>query len=131
MGGTTHAAATAAAVKPSNTPIPAPRVLDIHPTGVLYHKKNSASGGQVGKERGLRRTSCRAPPGLFTGLRSLAGAGRRLGRRALALRPRPALLVGDLVSLLDQQEVDQARQRVGEELEVPVPVSRRVCQRLH
>src|SRR3990172_7874373 len=139
MGGTTHAAVTAAAVTPSSTPTRVPRVIAYTLRGYSTMEwprgdgprrmPGAASGRQVGKERGLRGAGGGSPAAPRPG--GLGGASRRLGGGALALRPHPTLLVGDLIPLLDQQEVDQPRQRVGEELEVLVPVPRRVGQRLH
>src|SRR5436190_4910363 len=88
----------------------------------------AASGGQVGKEGGLRGAGGRSAAASSLGGR---GASRRLGRKALALGPPPSLLMGDLVALLDEQEVDEAGERIGKEVEVLVPVAWRIGQRLH
>src|SRR5262249_47723381 len=60
--------------------------------------------------------------------RPAAGRGR-LGRRALRLHP--SLLTGDLLALLDDGEVDEARERMGEQQEIFFPVARRVRERFH
>src|SRR5437870_6020330 len=82
---------------------------------------------EVGEERRLAGGD-RAP----SAGRALAAA-RRFGRglRALALGPGPALLVGDLVALLDDEQIGEAGHGVGDQVEVLVPVAGCVGERLH
>src|SRR5207247_6227117 len=82
---------------------------------------------EVGEERRLAGGD-RAP----SAGRALAAA-RRFGRglRALALGPGPALLVGDLVALLDDEQIGEAGHGVGDQVEVLVPVAGLVGERLY
>src|SRR5215475_6731466 len=104
----------------------------LYPTGVLYHRGQApgglGSGGEVGEQRPLLGGGRTAPP-----------VGRRLGPLALGLvrggalaaRLHPTLLTGDLVALLDQEEVDQAGERIPQQLQVLFPIARRVGEGLH
>src|SRR5213593_1372131 len=123
-------AAPADTATPSRTATRAPRVIASIPYGGTLPQGSTprrasrrASGRQVGKKRALggggRRalaTSPPVPPGSL---------GFRLGR-SLPLGASPALLMGDLVSLLDHHEIDEASERIAQELEVLVPVARRI-----
>src|SRR5438552_2233202 len=86
-----------------------------------------ARPSEVGEERRLAGGDRALSAG-----RALAAA-RRFGRglRALALGPGPALLVGDLVPLLDDEQIGEAGHGVGDQVEVLVPVAGRVGERLH
>jgi hypothetical protein len=53
------------------------------------------------------------------------------GLGALALGLDPALLTGNLLALLDHRHVDEARERVAEQIEVSLPVARRQGPELH
>src|SRR6266536_676234 len=138
MGGRKPVAATAATATPSKTVIRVPRVmlytLPGYSTTTFVPRAwrggdHATSGRQVGKERALRRWGRRAlAPSPLPPL----GAFRfRLGRRALSLGASPALLMGYFVSLLDYHEIDEAGERIAEELEVPVPVAGRIGQGPH
>src|SRR5437016_6384599 len=86
-----------------------------------------ARPSEVGEERRLAGGDRALSAG-----RALAAA-RRFGRglRALALGPGPALLVGDLVALLDDEQIGEAGHGVGDQVEVLVPVAGCVGERLH
>src|ERR1700730_13506413 len=119
---------------PPRLPPPPPREppesLALYPTGVCYHTRGPPREPpplQVGEERRLAWGDRALSAG-----RALAAA-RRLGRRlrALALGPGPALLMGDLVTLLDDEKIGETGHGVGDQVKVLVPVAGRVGERLH
>src|SRR6266511_4616105 len=128
--GTAASSAAAATARPASTPPKVPRLIQYTLRGystMAALRPPDASGAQVGEEgllaRGHRAGAAGAP---------LAPRGRLRGwRRALALGAGPALLMRDLVALLDHEEIDEPCRRVGQQLEVFGPVARRVGESLH
>src|SRR5258705_5155325 len=134
MGGKTAMAAPAAPATPSKAATRTPRVIVSIPYGGPLPRASARGatvrslGVQVGKERALRGGRRRA---LATSpLVALGSLGLRLGRPR-PLGARPALLMGDLVSLLDHHEIDEAGEGIAQELEVFVPVARRIGESFH
>src|SRR5207245_1216812 len=70
-------------------------------------------------------------PALAARPRGRARLDRTLGLARLALGLYPALLVRDLVALLDHGQVHEAGHRVGEQVEVLLPVAWGVRPGLH
>jgi hypothetical protein len=93
---------------------------------VLARGRSVKQGGLApGRSRSARRAG---------GLRARAlpapsGVGRRGGRSPPSIAP--PFLVRDLLALLDDEEIDQAGERIAKQDEVLLPVSRRVRERPH
>src|SRR5262249_27198363 len=102
----------------------------LYPQGVLKPRRGPArrtraSELQVGEERTLAGRGRRPAT---TRLRVLLARGL-LG--PFTLGSRPTLLVRDLVTLLDHEQIYEARQRMCQKLEIALPVAGRLGQRLH
>src|SRR5262245_2515536 len=126
MGGTKLMAATAAAVTAKRIAAWAPRIIPSIPYGGTLAPAGRAPSLQVGEERSLGRGGGRPT----TTLRLVLPRGRGL-LGPLAPGARPAFLMGDFVTLLDDEEIHEAGQRICQELEVVLPVARRIGEGLH
>src|SRR5215510_15855915 len=130
MGGTKLMAVAAAAVTAKRIMAWAPRVIPSIPYGgTLARIRGRPAGSErpslrVGEQRSLGRGGGR-PTTTFRLLLPRGFSG------PLAPGTRPAFLMGDLVTLLDHEEIHEAGQRIRQELEVVLPVARRIGEGLH
>src|SRR6185369_7778047 len=95
----------------------------IPPGGSIGSPRRSVKRAEGSLEEGGLGARSRGAAAATAGGRPLLRLPRRSGRRRRRARQLPALLVGDALALLDDEQVDEPRERVAQQTEVALPVA--------